>query len=191
VIQPVPEEPEAPSPRGEKRGPDGRYLPGTCGGPGNPHAGAVAAWRKALVLAVPPADLEAVIRVLLERAKADEPCACGPFAPGGPFPLHAMTALFKATNALGRAAVDLGPDGHLTAAVERLRRVVVLMEAAGPGLGVEAGKKRMSMRHFLGLLEAAQQFRNRVCAVRELDKRADPRTLRKPSLVNRLRFWLP
>ena len=75
MIQPVPEEPKASSSEGEKRGPDGRYLPGTCGGPGNPHAGAVAAWRKALVLAVSPADLEAVIRVLLERAKAGEPWA--------------------------------------------------------------------------------------------------------------------
>jgi len=120
-----------------------------------------------------------------------EPCACGPFAPGPVFPLHAMTALFEMVNAVGRAAVDLGPDGHLTAAVERLRAVVALMAAAGPDLGVEAGKKRKSMRHFLDLLEAAQAFRNRVCAIREFDKHADPRSLRKPSVMNRLRLWLP
>ena len=88
------------------------------------------------------------------------------------------------------AAVDLGPDGHLTAALVRLRRVLALMDAAGPDLGVEAGKKRTSMRHFVALVEAAQQFRNRVCAIREFDKHADPRSLRpKRSLVNRLRLW--
>ena len=77
VIQqvPVPEEPKVPSSKDEKRGSDGRYQPGNPGGPGKPHARAVAAWRKALVLAVSPADFTAVIRVLLERAKAGEPWA--------------------------------------------------------------------------------------------------------------------
>jgi hypothetical protein len=69
-----------PSPNGdngqaEARDEKGRFLPGNPGGPGNPHAVAVAAWRKAIVLTVSPADLEAVIRVLLERAKAGEPWA--------------------------------------------------------------------------------------------------------------------
>ena len=72
VIQPVPvpQEPKLPSSKGEKRGSDGRYLPGNPGRRGNPHAAAVAAWRK-----VSPADLAAVVRVLVERAKAGEPWA--------------------------------------------------------------------------------------------------------------------
>jgi hypothetical protein len=102
-----------------------------------------------------------------------------------------MTALFKATSALGRAAVDLGPDGYLTAALATLRAVLAKMEAEGPGLGAGAGHKRTSMRQFIALVEAFQAFRNRVCAVRELDKAADPRTFR-PSVINRLkRLWLP
>ena len=53
----------------------GRFGAGNPGGPGNPNARTVGAWRKALVRAVPPADFEAVVRVVLERAKAGEPWA--------------------------------------------------------------------------------------------------------------------
>ena len=67
-----------PSPNGDNgRGRDarGRFTAGNPGGPGNPHAGAVAAWREALLLTVSPADLKAVIRALLKHAKAGEPWA--------------------------------------------------------------------------------------------------------------------
>lgn len=53
----------------------GRFTSGNSGGPGNPHVKAVAAWRSALTRVVSPADIEAVLRKLLECAKAGEPWA--------------------------------------------------------------------------------------------------------------------
>ena len=53
----------------------GRFARGNSGGPGNPHIKTVAAWRSALARVVSPADIEAVLRKLLERAKAGEPWA--------------------------------------------------------------------------------------------------------------------
>ena len=69
---------KTPSPNGDNgRGRDGRgrFTAGNPGGPGNPHAGAVAAWREALLLTVSPADLKAVLLALLKHAKAGEPWA--------------------------------------------------------------------------------------------------------------------
>ena len=53
----------------------GRFTKGNSGGPGNPHVKSVAAWRSALARVISPADIEAVLRKLLERAKAGEPWA--------------------------------------------------------------------------------------------------------------------
>ena len=50
----------------------GRFTTGNPGGPGNPHAARVGEWRSVLVETVTPADLRAVIRMLLEKAKAGE-----------------------------------------------------------------------------------------------------------------------
>ena len=47
-------------------------MAGNPGGPGNPHAARVGQWRSVLVESVTPADLRAVIRMLLEKAKAGE-----------------------------------------------------------------------------------------------------------------------
>lgn len=53
----------------------GRFVPGTCGGPGNPNAKRVSEWRQALVEAVSKEDLLAVIKRLVVAAKAGEPWA--------------------------------------------------------------------------------------------------------------------
>lgn len=60
---------------GGDRDAHGRFTRGNSGGPGNPHIKAVAAWRSALVRVVSPKDIEAVIKKLLECAKAGEPWA--------------------------------------------------------------------------------------------------------------------
>lgn len=58
----------------------GRFLPGhNLGGPGNPHARAVAAWREALFNAITPADVEAVILILKAKACAGESWAVREF----------------------------------------------------------------------------------------------------------------
>ncbi len=51
------------------RGEGGRFLPGNKLGRGNPHARQHAALREALLAAVTPDDLQAVVRGLLEQAK--------------------------------------------------------------------------------------------------------------------------
>jgi len=53
----------------------GRFAAGNPGGPGNPHARTAAAWRWELFEAVTPADVRAVVRTLVRRAKASEPWA--------------------------------------------------------------------------------------------------------------------
>lgn len=63
-------EPIAPIDNGRR--PDGTFAPGNPGGPGNPNARAVAAWRSALVEAVAADDIKRVVEVLIEKAKAGE-----------------------------------------------------------------------------------------------------------------------
>lgn len=55
-----------PSPNGANAG---RFKPGNPGGPGNPHARQVAALRSALLNAVTPADMRAIIAKLIREAK--------------------------------------------------------------------------------------------------------------------------
>ena len=69
---------ETPSPNGangDGRDACGRFVKGNRGGPGNPHAKAAGAWRSALTRVVLPSDVEAVLAVLVKRAKAGEPWA--------------------------------------------------------------------------------------------------------------------
>jgi hypothetical protein len=56
----------------EPRDERGRFLPGNPGGPGNPHAATVGAWRTALASAVAPEDVRQVVGVLVGKAKAGE-----------------------------------------------------------------------------------------------------------------------
>ena len=59
-----------PSPNG--RTARGRFAPGNPGGPGNPYAKRVADLRAALLESVTEADIRAVARALVKRAKAGE-----------------------------------------------------------------------------------------------------------------------
>jgi hypothetical protein len=52
------------------RGPGGKFAAGNKGGPGNPHAARVARLRTALLDAVTPADMKAIVAKLVEQAKA-------------------------------------------------------------------------------------------------------------------------
>jgi hypothetical protein len=62
----------SPSPNGSNRSgraPGGRFAPGNSGGPGNPHAAAVGRLRAAMLAAVSPEDVAAIVRQLVELAK--------------------------------------------------------------------------------------------------------------------------
>ncbi len=70
---PVPPGP-APGTRSE-RDSRGRFAPGNKGGPGNPHARRCAALRQAMLEVVTAADLQAIMRELIERARLGEVAA--------------------------------------------------------------------------------------------------------------------
>ena len=53
--------------KGERRAPDGRFLPGTKGGPGNPRARLMCRHLQAAARAVTPAEVEDVLRKLLDN----------------------------------------------------------------------------------------------------------------------------
>ena len=63
------------TPFGDGRDAAGRFAPGNPGGPGNPEARRVARFRRAFLKTVTPADVEAVIQVLIDHAKKGEPWA--------------------------------------------------------------------------------------------------------------------
>lgn len=65
----------ATNPFGDGRDSAGRFVAGNRGGPGNPHGGQVAALRAAMLEAVTPDDLAAVIRLVVQRAREGEPWA--------------------------------------------------------------------------------------------------------------------
>ena len=53
----------------------GRFLPGNGGGPGNPYAARVAELRSALLEAVTPGDLAAIVRSLVQAARSGDVAA--------------------------------------------------------------------------------------------------------------------
>lgn len=54
------------------RTPDGRFAPGNAGGPGRPRGGAIAEHRQALLEAITPADVKAVVQALVDAAKGGD-----------------------------------------------------------------------------------------------------------------------
>ncbi len=63
--------PSTKGPNGDGRDPaTGRFSPGWQGGPGNPHARQVANLRSALLKAVTPEDLNAIVAKLVKMAKS-------------------------------------------------------------------------------------------------------------------------
>jgi hypothetical protein len=68
-VQPM----EAPLPNGANgRNAQGRFLPGNPGGPGNPFARRPAAIRWAFLEAIGEEDIQAIVRMLVEKAKAGD-----------------------------------------------------------------------------------------------------------------------
>src|SRR5262249_20282394 len=67
--------PARPAPGSDGRGANGRFTAGNPGGPGNPFARRVAQLRSILMQAVKPEDLVAIVRKLVERAKAGDVAA--------------------------------------------------------------------------------------------------------------------
>jgi hypothetical protein len=59
----------------ERRGTNGRFLPGHCGGPGNPHAQRVHRLRSALLNTVTSTDIEEVVHKLISMAKGGDVAA--------------------------------------------------------------------------------------------------------------------
>lgn len=58
-----------------ERDAQGRFAEGNPGGPGNPHAKRVGELRVALLEAVTPADMQAVVKALVEAAKGGDVAA--------------------------------------------------------------------------------------------------------------------
>jgi len=55
-----------------KRAPGGRFGAGNGGGPGNPYAKQVGALRRAMLESVTPAEIQALMKVLLKQAKSGD-----------------------------------------------------------------------------------------------------------------------
>ncbi|RMH24587.1 MAG: hypothetical protein D6692_12755 [Planctomycetota bacterium] len=53
----------------------GRFAKGNPGGPGNPHAGKVGKLRAAILAAVTPEDVAAIVGALIQRAKGGDMAA--------------------------------------------------------------------------------------------------------------------
>jgi hypothetical protein len=53
----------------------GRFLPGNPGGPGNPHGAAMSRFRSMLLDAVTPADLKAIIKAQVAKARKGDALA--------------------------------------------------------------------------------------------------------------------
>ena len=95
----------------DKRGTNGRFLPGHGGGPGNPHVRRVHLLRSALLHAVTPADISEIVRKLIEMAKEGD--------------LAATKELLDRTIGRPVAAVELtGADGEPLLQFGRLQEAI-------------------------------------------------------------------
>lgn len=54
------------------RAANGQFVKGNSGGPGNPHGGKVARLRAAILSAVTPEDIDAIVRAMIQRAKGGD-----------------------------------------------------------------------------------------------------------------------
>lgn len=93
------------------RAPNGRFARGNPGGPGNPHAATVAKLRAAILAAVTPEDIDAIIRALVHRAKGGDMAAIRELldrAIGKPTDAD----LAERLDALERAAAELRNDSE-------------------------------------------------------------------------------
>ena len=87
---------------------NGRFVKGNPGGPGNPHGGKVARLRSAILAAVTPEDIDAIVRAMVQRAKGGD-----------------MTATKELLDrAIGKAA-----DGDLSERLEALEQLAERLNA--------------------------------------------------------------
>jgi hypothetical protein len=94
------------------RTPSGRFAKGNPGGPGNPHAASVAKLRAAILRAVTPEDVEAIVRAMIQRAKGGD---------------------MAATRELFDRAMGKPTDGDLAERIDELERVAESLWTEGGG----------------------------------------------------------
>jgi hypothetical protein len=112
----------------DKRGKNGRFLPGHGGGPGNPHAQKVHRLRAALLNAVTPADIEEIVRKLIAMAKQGE--------------IAAIKELLDRTLGKPVAAVELsGADGEPLLQLGRLQEAILQALAEFPEARVAIARR--------------------------------------------------
>ncbi len=127
-----------PSPNGlsDTRDARGRFGRGNAGGPGNPHAAAVARLRAAMVEAVTPEDFAEIARVLVRSAKGGDVAA----------------AHFVCDRLLGRPAtpLDVAVSDRRNPADLDEEELIFELEAAGvplpPGLRDRLDARRRAER---------------------------------------------
>ena len=103
----------------EKRGRNGRFLPGHGGGPGNPHAQKVHRLRSALLNAVTPEDVKEIIYKLVSMAKQGD--------------IAAIKELLDRSLGKPVAAVEVtGADGEPLLQFARLQEVIMAALAEFP-----------------------------------------------------------
>ena len=103
----------------EKRGRNGRFLPGHGGGPGNPHAQKVHRLRSALLNAVTPEDVKEIIYKLVSMAKQGD--------------IAAAKELLDRTLGKPVTAVELsGADGEPLLQFARLQEAIMTALAKFP-----------------------------------------------------------
>ena len=103
----------------EKRGRDGRFLPGHGGGPGNPHAQKVHRLRAALLSADTPEDVKEIVYKLVSMAKQGD--------------IAAAKELLDRTLGKPVTAVELsGADGEPLLQFARLQEVIMAALAEFP-----------------------------------------------------------
>lgn len=84
----------------------GRFAPGNPGGPGNPHSKKVNALRTALLRAVTQKDIEAIVKQLIEKAKAGD--------------VHAAREVFD--RCFGKARLSVDMEVEVDTAADKLDR---------------------------------------------------------------------
>lgn len=96
-------------------GPNGKFAIGNPGGPGNPHLRKVNALRTTLMTAIKPADIRAVVKALIYRAKNGDVAAAH----------EVFNRIFgKATQAI-EAAISRGVDTADAEGRERFGRMLL------------------------------------------------------------------
>ena len=103
----------------DKRGKNGRFLPGHGGGPGNPHAQRVHRLRAALLSAVTPEDVKEIVYKLVSMAKQGD--------------IAAIKELLDRTIGKPVTAVEVtGADGEPLLQFARLQEVIMAALAEFP-----------------------------------------------------------